>query len=73
MSGDVTFASAALGHLYGSVGKTTEARVIFDELTARSDRGFVPSYDVAVVCAGLGWIDQAFEYLSRACKRNQAG
>jgi hypothetical protein len=20
------------------------------------------------VCTGLGWIDQAFEYLSRACK-----
>jgi TolB-like protein/Tfp pilus assembly protein PilF/DNA-binding XRE family transcriptional regulator len=68
MSGDVTFASAALGHLYGSVGKTTEATAIFDELAARSDRGFVPSYDIAVVCTGLGWIDQAFEYLSRACK-----
>jgi TolB-like protein/Tfp pilus assembly protein PilF/DNA-binding XRE family transcriptional regulator len=68
MSGDVTFASAALGHLYGSVGKTAEARAIFDELTARSDRGFVPSYDIALVCVGLGWIDQAFGYLSQAHK-----
>jgi serine/threonine-protein kinase len=66
MSGDVTFASAALGHLYGSVGKTAEARAIFDELTARSASCFVPSYDIALVCAGLGWKDQAFAYLSMA-------
>jgi tetratricopeptide (TPR) repeat protein len=66
MSGDVTFASAALGHLYGSVGKTTEAKTIFDELTARATHSFVPSYDIALVCAGLGWKDQAIEYLSQA-------
>jgi TolB-like protein/Tfp pilus assembly protein PilF len=65
-SGDVTFASAALGHLYGSVGKTAEARAIFDELTTRAARGWVPSYDIALVCSGLGWKDQAFGYLSRA-------
>jgi TolB-like protein len=68
MSGDVTFARAALGHLYGSAGKTAEARMILDELTARSDRGFVPSYDIALVCTGLGWKDQAFERLSQAYK-----
>jgi hypothetical protein len=60
--------SAALGHLYGSVGKTTEAQTIFDELIARSDRGFVPSYDIALVCTGLGWIDRTFAYLSQALK-----
>jgi TolB-like protein/Tfp pilus assembly protein PilF/DNA-binding XRE family transcriptional regulator len=66
MSGDVTFASAALGHLYGTVGKTTEARSIFDELTARASRSYVPAYDIALVCVGLGWKDQAFGYLSQA-------
>lgn len=66
MSGEVTFANAALGHLYGSIGKTTEARAIFDELTTRAARGFVPSYDIALVCAGLRWKDQALEYLSQA-------
>jgi tetratricopeptide (TPR) repeat protein len=68
MSGDVTFASAALGHLYGTAGNTSDARAIFDELTARSNRGFVPSYDIALVCTGLGWTDQAFEHLSQAYK-----
>ena len=66
MSGEVTFASAALGHLYGSVGKTAEARAIFEELTSRAGRGFVPSYDIALVCAGLGWTDQAMQYLIKA-------
>jgi TolB-like protein/Tfp pilus assembly protein PilF/DNA-binding XRE family transcriptional regulator len=66
MSGEVTFASAALGHLYGSVGKTAEARAIFDELTERAARSFVPSYDIALVCAGLGWKDQALGYLRQA-------
>jgi len=66
MSGEVTFASAALGHLYGSVGKTTEATVIFAELCARSARTFVPSYDIALVCTGLGWHDRAIEYLLKA-------
>jgi TolB-like protein/tetratricopeptide (TPR) repeat protein/DNA-binding XRE family transcriptional regulator len=66
MSGNVTFASAALGHLYGTAGNTSEARLIFGELTARSKRGFVPSYDIALVCTGLSWTDQAFEHLSQA-------
>lgn len=66
MSGDVTFASAALGHLYGSIGKSPEARAIFEELTARAKRSFVPSYDIALVCAGLGWNDQALGHLFQA-------
>ncbi len=66
MSGEVTFASAALGHVYGTGGKTAQAVAIFEELKARSQRGFVPAYDIALVCAGLGWSDQAFEYLSQA-------
>jgi TolB-like protein/Flp pilus assembly protein TadD len=66
MSGEVTFASAALGHLYGIAGKTAQARSIFDELTARASRSYVPAYDIALVCAGLGWKDQALDYLARA-------
>jgi hypothetical protein len=66
MSGDVTFASAALGHLFGIAGKTAQARSIFDDLTARAARSYVPAYDIALVCTGLGWKDQALEYLSQA-------
>jgi TolB-like protein/DNA-binding XRE family transcriptional regulator len=66
MSGDVTFAMAALGHLYGTAGKTDEARVIYHELKARAERAYVPAYDIALVCTGLGWNEQALEYLARA-------
>jgi adenylate cyclase len=66
MSGGVTYAAAGLGHLYGRSGKITEARAIYEELSARRKHDYVPAYDFALVCAGLGWQDQAFEYLSKA-------
>ncbi len=66
MSGDVTFATAGLGHLYGTAGKAAEARAIFNELSARAERSYVPAYDIALVCAGLGWKDQALAFLSQA-------
>jgi adenylate cyclase len=66
MSGGVTYAAAGLGHLYGRAGKITEARAIYEELQARRKHDYVPAYDLALVCAGLGRQDQAFEYLSQA-------
>ncbi|MDE1984167.1 MAG: TIR domain-containing protein [Gammaproteobacteria bacterium] len=66
LAGGVTYATAGLGHLYGRCGKTAEARAIYDELGATAKQRYVPAYDFAIVCAGLGWNDQAFEYLSKA-------
>jgi TolB-like protein/Tfp pilus assembly protein PilF/DNA-binding XRE family transcriptional regulator len=66
MSGDVTFAAAGLGHLYGTAGKAAEARAIFDELSVRAERSYVPAYDIALVCTGLEWKDQALKLLSQA-------
>ena len=66
MSGDVTFATAGLGHLYGIAGQAAEARAVFDELCAKAERTYVPAYDIALVCVGLGWKDQALAFLHRA-------
>jgi TolB-like protein len=66
MSGNVTFATAALGHLYGIAGKADEACGVYEELKARAERAYVPAYDIALVCTGMGWNDQALEYLARA-------
>jgi TolB-like protein/DNA-binding XRE family transcriptional regulator len=66
MSGDVTFAKAALGHLYGLAGKGAEARSVLAELTARGERSYVPAYDVALVCIGLGRLDEALAQLYKA-------
>jgi len=37
-------------------------------LLTRSKRTYVPAYDLALVCVGLGWNDQAFEWLDKACE-----
>ncbi len=66
MSGDVTFATAALGHLYGTSGKTDAARAVYQQLRTRAEQAYVPAYDIALVCTGLGWHDQALDYLARA-------
>ncbi len=66
MSGDVTFATAALGHLYGIAGKIDEARAVYEEMEAKAVQTYVPAYDIALVCIGLGWNEQALEYLARA-------
>ena len=65
-SGNVTFAKAGLGHVCGFAGETARARQIFDELLAQAKYAYVPAYDMALVCVGLGWKDQAFDWLARA-------
>ena len=66
MSGGVTFTTAGLGHLYASAGESAEARAILDELRSRARKTYVPAYDLALVCAGLGRTDEAFEWLDKA-------
>jgi tetratricopeptide (TPR) repeat protein len=66
MSGNVTFALAGLGHVHALAGDTRKASAIADSLLARSEKSYVPAYDIALVYAGLGRTDQAFEYLDKA-------
>jgi TolB-like protein/Tfp pilus assembly protein PilF len=66
MSGNVTFTTAGLGHLYGCSGRTAEAEAIFEELRLRAQKTYVPAYDLALVCVGLARTDQAFEWLNKA-------
>jgi TolB-like protein len=66
MSGNITFTTAGLGHLYGSSGLTAEARVIYEELRTRAAKTYVPAFDLALICIGLDWKDEAFEWLDKA-------
>jgi TolB-like protein/Tfp pilus assembly protein PilF len=66
MSGNVTFTTAGLGHLYASSEKSAAAQAIFDELCVRAQKTYVPAYDLALVCTGLGRTDQAFDWLNKA-------
>ncbi len=57
---------ASMGRAYGASGKPDEARKILQELAARAKQRYVPSYQIALVHAGLGDKDKAFEYLEKA-------
>jgi tetratricopeptide (TPR) repeat protein len=64
--GDWPIAIAALGHVLGLSGRASEARRVLDELDQLSRRQYVTEYGVALVHAGLGDRDAAFDWLERA-------
>jgi serine/threonine protein kinase/tetratricopeptide (TPR) repeat protein len=57
---------SSLGHAYAVAGRGDEARAILGEIEERSKKAYVPSYFSALVYAGLGDADRAFERLERA-------
>jgi serine/threonine-protein kinase len=57
---------SSLGHAYAVAGRRDEARAILGEIEERSKKAYVPSYFSALVYAGLGDADRAFEWLERA-------
>jgi len=66
MTGRDQDALAALGHLYGVMGRKDEARKILKELEQRSKEAYVSPYVLATVYAGLGEKDQALLLLEKA-------
>ncbi|HKX59461.1 MAG TPA: TIR domain-containing protein [Steroidobacteraceae bacterium] len=57
---------ASMGHALAMSGKPAEARAILGELAARAKKRYVPSYQLALVHAGLGDEERAFESLEKA-------
>ena len=60
---------ALRGYLFAKLGRTGEAREVLNTLEAVSRERYVPPYATALVHAGLGEPDVAFEWLERAYKR----
>jgi TolB-like protein/DNA-binding winged helix-turn-helix (wHTH) protein/Flp pilus assembly protein TadD len=58
---------ASLAHGYALVGHARKAASILKDLEERSRRAYVPPYQFAVVYAGLGRKDRAFEWLAKSC------
>jgi len=54
-----------LGWAYATAGQREEAARVLDELSEQAQRQYVPPYDVAIVYAGLGDNDRAFEWLEK--------
>ncbi|HEV3470665.1 MAG TPA: protein kinase, partial [Pyrinomonadaceae bacterium] len=57
---------AALGHAYAVAGRRAVAQKVLEELRERSARAYVSPYFMAVVYAGLGDHERAFEWLEKS-------
>jgi TolB-like protein len=55
-----------LGHVYGRLGRTDEARCLLRELDQLRTQGRAPPIAFVVIYAGLGDIDAAFDWLETA-------
>lgn len=62
--------ASSRAYLLGKLGRKDEARDVLAELTSRSAERYVAPYLIAVVYAGLGEIDSAFEWLERGVAMN---
>jgi serine/threonine protein kinase/tetratricopeptide (TPR) repeat protein len=60
---------SALGYAYAVSGQKAEAQKVLDHLKELSARGWVAPYNTAVIYAGLGEKDQAFNALEQAYKQ----
>ena len=68
LAGPAAGPAGILAMCHAGAGNTVRAREILDELTERSQNGYVSGFWLAVVHAALGEMDQAFESLARARK-----
>jgi serine/threonine-protein kinase len=55
-----------VGFAYGAAGKTNEARTVLAELDQRFLHSEATAFSLAIVCAGLGETNRAFELLERS-------
>lgn len=56
---------SSLGHAYAVSGKRGAAREVLARLQRRSQRSYVPPYNLAIVYAGLGKKEQALDSLEK--------
>jgi tetratricopeptide (TPR) repeat protein len=56
---------ALLGHAYAVAGKRREAQQVLVKLKALSRESYIPPYQIALVYAGLGQKDEAFDWLEK--------
>src|SRR6202011_163935 len=68
LSGGTTLPIALLGHAYAMSRKKDEALKVLEELNKRSKAGYVSSYRIAAIYAGLEETKRAFQWLQRACE-----
>jgi TolB-like protein/Tfp pilus assembly protein PilF len=63
LSHRMAFILGVLGAAYGRAGMMSEAQAILEELEDRSEREYVPPVALASICANVGRLDDALDYL----------
>ena len=63
---------AELGHIYGAMGRTEEARAMLRELEEQAKTRYVPPSEFAIIHAGIGQTDLAFERIERGLEEGDA-
>jgi serine/threonine-protein kinase len=63
--GENAWLIAACGHAYAVAGQAEHARMLLDRLSLLGARRYVSPYAIALLWAGLGGLDDAFEWLRR--------
>ena len=66
LQGRSSFTLGSLGWVYGSTGRTGEARKVLEELQERAQKQYTPSWSFAVIYSGLGEGDKAFDWYEKA-------
>jgi TolB-like protein/Flp pilus assembly protein TadD len=72
LSGNLTCATAGLGHVYALAGEKDKALEIIAALDRRSQTQYTPVYDIAIIYAGLGELDEAFARFERDCDQHSS-
>ena len=72
LNSEDNYAIQLLGYTYAISGRTNEAYKALEELKKRAKTHVLP-YDFAVIYAGLGQKDQAFEWLEKAYTERDEG
>lgn len=66
IAGDTPQITAQIAYVLAVSGQQSEARAALSELKQRAARQYVPPYDIALIYAGLGDRDMAFEWFEKA-------
>jgi Flp pilus assembly protein TadD len=72
LSGQNSKPISLTGYIFGRSRRTAEARHLLGALETASRQRYVPPYALALVHAGLGDADAAFEWLNRAYAARRA-
>jgi TolB-like protein/DNA-binding winged helix-turn-helix (wHTH) protein len=72
LAGNDSTDTAALGYAYAMAGDKAKAREIMGRLQKTSNEHYLPAWDMAVLCTGLGDANCAFQWLEQSYRERES-